>query len=181
MDTMSSRVLESLKYILSTRGYTFVSTTVQENWIEVHATYIRDKQRHNMTCYIHKGHMPKCGKKDILAIDISVNNRTHSMFIVGKISVQATYFISRRHVYHEILYPDELLVPVLDHAYVPTYRIISGPELEEIKEDKTKFNKMIAKKDPIARLLDFREGDLVETVTWTNNGRQVSYRYLCRE
>ena len=88
-----------------------------------------------------------------------------------------------RHLNFEHLKYEDICCPKMEHVLVPNYRLVGHAETKELEKrygEKTKFPKMVAKVDAMARYLDFQVGDIVE-VAKKSPFSGISYRWVISE
>ena len=123
------------------------------------------------------------GKKTIsnLISYSSPSTVSHVILICAKISRQSIHMF-RTYRYFELLSMDDLFIERFDHKYVPRYERLSKEEIVKVCQkygDCTKFPRIIAKTDAVARMLGFRRGDvLVAYIKCPYRGNIVEYRYV---
>jgi DNA-directed RNA polymerase subunit H (RpoH/RPB5) len=113
-------------------------------------------------------HRSSLGKKDTIDLiqKYIPEDVDHIICIVDAISIQALKAARKIIKRFEVLSYADISFNKLNHYMVPEYRIIRNPD--EIKQVEKKFGsrelfpKILANKDPIARLLGFVPGDLIE-------------------
>lgn len=111
-----------------------------------------------------------------------LGSATHLIFITPSISHSCLATIQNHSLYHEIIHFQETLYFMLSHIYVPEYRILSSEEVIEVENkygDRNQFPKLLYRTDAVARIMDFRPGDIVQVYrTSPTNGTSKFYRQV---
>jgi DNA-directed RNA polymerase subunit H (RpoH/RPB5) len=123
------------------------------------------------------------GKRDVCTYceENAGGAQTHYMFITDSISFQAVAYLNSLPSYWEALSYDDTACAKNAHYYVPMYTVLTDIETQAVERrfgDRSKFNKMVARVDAMARFLDFRTGDVVRVKK--ANGAE-NYRLLIPE
>lgn len=123
------------------------------------------------------------GKKTIihLVAEYPPSQFDHFILVCAKVSRQGLALLdsfSRA----ETLSFDDILIHRLDHKYVPKYRVLNAAEVAEVTTkygNPRHFPKLRASVDIIARLLDFRPGQVLRaTIKCPFRGETIAYRYI---
>ena len=118
------------------------------------------------------------GKKSALKYKRYASDYKHFILVTMRISFQAMAILKECFNIFELLRPKEIYYNKTLHVMVPKYKILSAEEVDEIQIQYgpiKHFPKIIANVDPIARYLNFREGQVVSI---DKPGRVTYYRHV---
>lgn len=182
---------DSIKDMFLARNYTNIqgpTTNDAENYIFYYAQY---NNKTNICinviaiCMnIEKGKIRSSIGKDILeklCLDTAPDT-THYILVSDYFSFHANMYLDQLNTYYEKLNNNDFKFKKHQHVFTPKYTLLSDDDIEKVERkygSKTKFNKMIAGKDAIARYFDFRVGDIVKVERYSViGGQSISYRIL---
>jgi DNA-directed RNA polymerase subunit H (RpoH/RPB5) len=171
-----------LSQILTYRGYKYITKPIfTSRYMYIHAINSTRGQPTEVHCYILTDRTYRCGKKDIQYI-LDSKHIDHVILVTGSLSSQGVHLFTKSVKYYEVLSHNDIMLPVLEHKFVPQYRIMTELEKEACAKkygEISNHNKIIATYDIIARILDLRPGDLVQTKQLSNHiGVEIAYRYV---
>jgi len=166
------------------RGYRdFHIKDDQEQYVALSCSTAEKRGNQKVVLVICKSGFEQIGKKGIVHFVHSFppNQFDHFILLCIKVSRQALDILDR-YSHAETLSFDDLLVSRLEHKYVPTYQILTEAEVKEVKSkfgDPRQFPKIRKSVDVIARLLDFRPGQVLRaTIRCPFQGATTVYRYV---
>ncbi len=116
------------------------------------------------------------GKQDVKSFECIDE---HLILIGNNISFQTSAHLSKTYYYFEFLKHTEISFNKMDHHLVPIYRLLNQRDIKLLKEkyqDINKYPKLIYRVDPIARIMDFRPGDVLEVMR--KNSTVIMYRVV---
>jgi DNA-directed RNA polymerase subunit H len=107
---------------------------------------------------------------------------SHLVFITKSISNSCLVCIQTHCSYHEIISYEETLYFILSHNYVPEYQLLSEAEIVDVEQkygNRNQFPKLLYQIDAVARIMDFRPGDIVRIFRKSpTNGMSTFYRQV---
>lgn len=155
---------------------------VSELWRALNAGHHRPGKKIKC-CWIEtKEQATKVGKKQILELISKIAPCSHLMIVTSAMSVQAVAVLKQLNIYFEVLGINDIISARINHSLVPKYRLLSEFEILDLEKrfgGRNTFNKMIAGTDYVARYMDFRPGDVLETTYVDDYGETlVGYRLV---
>ena len=166
------------------RGYCdFEMKADGEQYTTISCSTAENRGNEKVVLLICKSGSDQIGKKSILHFvhQFPPTEYDHFILLCIKVSRQALDMLDY-YQHSETLSFDDLLVSRLEHKYVPKYQILSEAEVTEVKSkfgNPQQFPKIRRSVDVIARLLDFRPGQVLRaTIQCPVQGATTVFRYV---
>ena len=190
---MLQRSLDTIKQILSRRSYqkiqpVVVTTCLRYQVYEIHAvTSDLRGGRPVIVLWVVQNGMPVIIYKSILTLLLQKKllvYTPHIICITSSMSHSALALLQEYCDYFETIRFEETLYMILSHIYVPEYRLLLPEEVKTVESkygDRRRFPKMLYQMDAVARIMDFRPGDIIQVFNKSpTNGTSTFYRQVTR-
>ena len=174
------------------RGYEHVKEHKNNDIISITATYndlIRNRVNkiQNIKCYFvpfdNKKNLSVTGKSSIKILLNSgfFKGISHVIFIVDNISFQCKSYLRQLNLFSwEVFTYKSLSFNILEHVYVPKYRLLTEVETQAVEKKtftkRKQFPQLIYQHDSVAKFLNCQIGDIWETQRKTTG--EISWRIV---